>query len=113
MAPSSSSAGPEVAPLRVADLEIDALRRRIRQGAREIRLTPGEHTILYTLAARAGAWVTYREIASALGLSDPALAENNTVARHIYTLRRRLRDDATHPRYIETLDGVGYRLLAA
>ena len=107
------SLAPRTAPLRVADLEIDALHRRIRQGAREIRLTPGEHTILYILAAKAGAWVTYREIASALGRPDPALGENNTVARHIYTLRRRLRDDATHPRYIETLDGIGYRLLAA
>lgn len=40
-----------VAPLRVADLEIDALHRRIRQGRREIRLSPGQHTLLYTLAA--------------------------------------------------------------
>ena len=104
---------PQTAPLRVADLEIDALHRRIRQGAREIRLTPGEHTILYTLAAKAGTWVTYREIASALGRPDPALGSNNTLARHIYTLRRRLRDDAQQPRYIETLDGIGYRLVAA
>jgi DNA-binding response OmpR family regulator len=108
-----TSSTPGVAPLRVADLEIDALHRRIRQGARELRLTPGEHTVLYTLAAKAGAWVTYREIASALGRPDPALGDNNTLARHIYTLRRRLRDDALHPRYIETLDGIGYRLLAA
>jgi DNA-binding response OmpR family regulator len=108
-----SSAAPLVAPLRVADLEIDALHRRIRQGAREVRLTPGEHTILYTLAAKAGIWVTYREIAMALGRPDPALGSNNTLARHIYTLRRRLRDDAARPRYIETLDGIGYRLLAA
>jgi DNA-binding response OmpR family regulator len=104
---------PQTAPLRVADLEIDALHRRIRQGAREIRLTPGEHTILYTLAAKAGTWVTYREIASALGRPDPALGDNNTLARHIYTLRRRLRDDAQQPRYIETLDGIGYRIVAA
>jgi len=113
MATQPFSPAPPVAPLRVADLEIDALHRRIRQGAREIRLTPGEHTILYTLAAKAGAWVTYREISSALGRPDPALGENNTLARHIYTLRRRLQDDALHPRYIETLDGIGYRLLAA
>ena len=102
-----------VAPLRVADLEIDALHRRIRQGPREVRLTPGEHTLLYTLAANAGAWVTYREIANALGLPNPSLGNNNSLARHIYTLRRRLRDDAARPRYIETLDGIGYRLLPA
>ena len=107
------SLAPQTAPLRVADLEIDALHRRIRQGAREVRLTPGEHAILYTLAAKAGAWVTYREIASALGRPDPALGDNNTLARHVYTLRRRLRDNALRPRYIETLDGIGYRLLVA
>ena len=107
------SLAPQTAPLRVADLEIDALHRRIRQGAREVRLTPGEHAILYILAAKAGAWVTYREIASALGRPDPALGDNNTLARHIYTLRRRLRDNALRPRYIETLDGIGYRLLVA
>jgi len=101
-----------VAPLHVADLEIDALQRRIRQGAREVRLSPDEHTLLYILAARAGRWVTYREIAEALGRPDPEL-RNNSLARHISSLRRRLRDDAQRPRYIETLEGIGYRLRVA
>ena len=101
-----------VAPLEVADLEIDALQRRIHQGAREVRLSPDEHTLLYILAARAGTWVTYREIADALGRSHPE-AGNNSLARHISSLRRRLRDDAHRPRYIETLEGIGYRLRVA
>ena len=98
-----------VAPLQVADLQIDALHRRIRQGAREVRLSPAEHTLLYTLAARAGAWVTYREIADALGRPHHA-SRRNSLARHISSLRRILRDDAERPRYIETLEGIGYRL---
>lgn len=101
-----------VAPLRVADLEIDALQRRISQGTRELRLSPGEHIILYTLAARAGALVSYREIADALGPAD-ADVRNNTLARQISSLRRKLRDDADRPRYIENVRGIGYRLLAA
>src|SRR5713226_2492429 len=100
-----------VAPLQVADREIDALHRRIRQGAREIRLSPGEHALLYILAARAGAWVTYNEIADALGRPDFE-SRNNSLARHVSSLRRRLRDDARRPRYIETLEGIGYRFLA-
>ena len=101
-----------VAPLHVADLEIDALQRRIRQGAREVRLSPDEHTLLYILAARAGRWVTYREIADALGRPDPE-PRTNSLARHVSSLRRRLRDDAHRPRYIETLEGIGYRLRVA
>jgi DNA-binding response OmpR family regulator len=101
-----------VAPVRVADLELDALHRRVRQGEREIWLSPGEHILLYTLAARSGAVVTYREIADALGRTDPEV-RNNTLARHLSSLRRKLRDDAHRPRYIETVLGVGYRLLKA
>jgi DNA-binding response OmpR family regulator len=106
--------GPDfhIAPLRVADLEIDALDQRIRQGTREIRLSPAEHIILYTLAARSGAVVNYREIAAAVGRTDPEV-RNNTLARHFSCLRRKLRDDALHPRYIETVVGIGYRFLAA
>lgn len=99
-----------VAPLRVADLEIDALHRRIRQGTREVRLSPVEHILLYTLAARAGVVVSYRELADVLGRTDPEI-RNNTLARHLSTLRRKLRDDAHRPRYIETVLGIGYRLI--
>ena len=101
-----------VALLKVADLEIDALHRRIRQGTREVRLSPGEHILLYTVAARAGAVVSYREIADALGRTDPAV-RNNTLARHLTSLRRKLRDDAHRPRYIETVSRTGYRFVAA
>ena len=101
-----------VAALKVADLEIDALRRSIRQGTREVRLSPGEHILLYTLAARAGAVVSYREIADALGRTDLEV-RNNTLARHLTSLRRKLRDNARRPRYIETVLGIGYRFLAA
>lgn len=98
-----------VGPLRAADLEIDALNLLVRQGTREIRLSPGEHMLLYSLAARAGAVVSYRDVADALGRTDPHF-RNNTLARHLSSLRRKLGDDAHRPRYIETIVGVGYRL---
>jgi DNA-binding response OmpR family regulator len=98
-----------VAPLRAADLEIDALNLLVRQGTREIRLSPGEHMLLYTLAAQASAVVSYREVADALGQTDPRF-RTNTLARHLSSLRRKLGDDAQRPRYIETIVGVGYRL---
>lgn len=101
-----------VAPLRVADLEIDALGQRIRQGKREVPLSPGEHILLYTLAARVGAVVSYREIADALGRTEPEVRHNG-LARHLSSLRRKLRDNPHRPRYIETVLGIGYRFVAA
>jgi len=101
-----------VAPLRVADLEIDALHRRVRQGTHDIQLSPVEHVILYALAARVGVVVSYREIADTLGKADGKIS-HNAFARHVSSLRRKLKDDADRARYIETVPAVGYRLLAA
>jgi DNA-binding response OmpR family regulator len=98
-----------VARLRVADLEIDALDPWITQGTRELRLSPSEHMVLYTLAAKRGTLVSYSGLATALGNGRDARA--NTVARHVATLRRKLGDDAQRPRYIETVHGLGYRLV--
>jgi DNA-binding response OmpR family regulator len=101
-----------VAPLRVADLEIDALNPRVRKGTRSIRLSPDEHMLLYTIAASAGAVVSYRDIADALGWTELDF-RNNALARHVSSLRRKLGDDAVHSHYIETVQGVGYRVLSA
>jgi DNA-binding response OmpR family regulator len=106
------SSDPHVAALKVADLEIDALRRGIRQGSRDVRLSPVEHILLYTLAAGIGVVVSYRELADALGENEHEV-RNNTLARHISSLRRKLRDDADRPRYIETITNLGYRFVAA
>ena len=103
--------GRRVAPLRVGDLEIDALHARVRQAGREIQLSPDEHVLLYTLAARAGSIVSYDEIAEALG-GTAGEVRNNTLARHLSSLRRKLKDDPRHPRYLETVVGLGYRFLA-
>ncbi|MGH8512707.1 MAG: winged helix-turn-helix domain-containing protein [Gammaproteobacteria bacterium] len=99
-----------VAPLRIADLEIDALDSRVQQGTREIQLSPNEHVLLYTLAARAGAVVTYRELADALG-SAGSEVRINSLARHLSSLRRKLRDDPERPRYIETVRTIGFRFV--
>ncbi len=101
-----------VALLRVADLEIDALDARVLQGTREIRLSPSEHILLYTLAARAGAVVSYRELTDALGSAGLAV-RNNSLSRHLSSLRRKLEDDPERPRYIETVRTLGFRFVAA
>lgn len=108
----SRTADRTVGSLKVANLALDALRRHVRQGTRDVHLSPQEHVLLYTLAAKAGLAVGYGELAEALGQSD-ADVRRNTLARHVSSLRRKLGDDAHHPRYIESVLGVGYRFLAA
>jgi DNA-binding response OmpR family regulator len=92
------------------DLDVDLLLRRVRVRGVEVRLTGVEWSLLYLLMAHAGEIVTREQILDALWGVDFA-PDSNVVERHIRSLRRKLHDDWHHPHFIETIHGMGYRLL--
>jgi DNA-binding response OmpR family regulator len=96
--------------LRLGDLEIDILNRRVRVGDNELHLTSLEQSLLYLLAANAGRLLTRDEILDYLWGAD-YVAESNIVDRHIRNLRVKLHDHSKRPRYIATIPGRGYRFL--
>ena len=75
--------------IRVGDLSIDILNRRVRIGSSEIHLTTLEQALLYLLAANSGTLVTREVILDALWGPD-FLTETNVVERHIRALRVKL-----------------------
>ena len=96
--------------LRLGDLEIDILNRRVRAGETELHLTSLEQSLLYLLAANAGRLLTRDEILDYLWGAD-YIAESNIVDRHIRNLRVKLQNHSRRPRYIATVPGRGYRFL--
>ncbi len=103
-------AGEVVPRLRIGDLEIDVLNRRVRAGQSELHLTSLEQALLYLLAANAGTVLTREQILDALWGTDFTI-ESNVVDRHVRALRAKLQDDWHKPRYIETVPGAGYRFM--
>lgn len=98
--------------LRIGDLEIDVLNRKVHAGEHELHLTSLEQALLYLLAANAGTVLTREQILDALWGTDFVI-ESNVVDRHVRALRAKLRDDWHKPRYIETVPGTGYRFVSA
>jgi DNA-binding response OmpR family regulator len=97
--------------LRLGDLEIDILNRRVRAGEAELHLTALEQSLLYLLAANAGRLLTRDEILDHLWGVD-YVAESNVVDRHIRNLRIKLKENhSRRPRYIATVPGHGYRFV--
>jgi len=94
---------------RVGDLQVDLSRRRVHLGEQEIQLTPIEYRLLAVLIHHAGKVLTHRQLL--LDVWGPAYVEHAHYVRiYMGQLRRKLEADPTHPRYLLTEAGVGYRL---
>jgi DNA-binding response OmpR family regulator len=96
--------------IRIGELEIDILDRRVRVGTSDLHLTPMEQNLLYLLAANAGRLLTRDEIMDTLWGVD-YMADSNIVDRHIRNLRAKLQNGWRRPRYIATIPGRGYRFI--
>jgi DNA-binding response OmpR family regulator len=90
-------------PLRVGEVELDPVTRRVHRAGAEVHLTPTEFDLLARLAQRPGA-VLSRELllADVWGWRD-AGSTTRTVDSHVAALRRKLGDDV-----VRTVVGVGY-----
>jgi two-component system KDP operon response regulator KdpE len=93
------------------DLIVDAEKRKVVQGEREVKLTPTELAILELLARHAGRPVSFDEIVSTVWRGSPATS-NDAVRVHVGALRRKLEPDPSKPRYIVTEPWIGYRFIA-
>jgi two-component system KDP operon response regulator KdpE len=94
---------------RVGELVVDLTHRRVTVDGVEIKLTPKEYDILRLLVAHAGKVLTHgfllREVWGA-----HYVGQTQYVRVFIGTLRQKIEPDSTHPRFIITEPGVGYRL---
>jgi DNA-binding response OmpR family regulator len=94
------------AQLRVRDLSIDPITRRVERKGKEILLTQKEYLLLEYLVRNAGRTVTRDMIGEHVWKHrlDPL---TNVVDVYINYLRRKLDEDKEHP-LIKTVRGVGY-----
>ncbi len=104
----SGSSGPPV--LTFPDLEIDSERHLVRQGGRDVKLTPIEFGILEILARNVGKPVTISALIRAVWHDAPGTSPD-TVRVHVSTLRKKIEPEPARPRYIVTEPWVGYRFL--
>jgi DNA-binding response OmpR family regulator len=95
-------------PIRVGDLKLDPIRRRVEVAGREVQLANKEFTLLRALAAEPHRVFTKDEL-----LRDVwgfrSQGRTRTLDSHASRLRRKL--DPEGARYVFNCWGVGYRLL--
>jgi two-component system response regulator RegX3 len=92
---------------RAGGLEIDNRTRRAQVDGREIALTPKEFDLLALLASDAGAVVTRQRILESVW-DTSWFGPTRTIDVHVAALRKKLGS----PAWIETVRGIGFRLVA-
>ncbi|WP_209589120.1 heavy metal response regulator transcription factor [Massilia sp. BHUDP2] len=92
--------------IRIADLEIDVLRRRVRRGAETIALTAQEFALLHLLARRQGQVLSRALIASQVWDMNFD-SDTNVIDAAVRRLRRKI-DDPFTQKLIHTRRGMGY-----
>lgn len=102
-------AAPEDDKIDIRGLSISQARHRCTLNGQELKLTPLEFRILWTLCRRRGSVVSSEELfESAWG--EKYLDNNNTVMAHIARLREKMHEPARRPKFIKTVWGVGYTI---
>src|SRR5215813_5136010 len=93
--------------LRVEDLELDPVARKVRRGAREIKLSPKELGLLQLLMRYAGETISRRELLQeSWGTQE---TDSNLVDVYVNYLRKKI-DAPNSEKLIHTVRGSGYRL---
>jgi DNA-binding response OmpR family regulator len=98
-------------PLQIGEVELDPAARIARFRGSELELSRKEFDLLAALMRSAGRVVTREDLMSEVWDTN-WFGSTKTLDVHIGWLRRKLEDDPTHPTYIETVRGVGFRFAA-
>jgi DNA-binding response OmpR family regulator len=96
--------------VQAGDLDINIDRYEVCRHGEPIDLTSKELALLVALARRAGELVRRDQVAEEVWGSD-LWPVNRSLDVHISSLRRKLGDTPPHARYIQTVHGLGFRLL--
>jgi DNA-binding response OmpR family regulator len=98
--------------LRAGDVTLDPGLRRVTIGERTIEgLTPSEFDLLAVFIGAPGRVFSRYDLLAHLQ-GDAYEGYERTIDVHIRNLRAKIEPDPRHPRYVETVYGVGYRFAA-
>jgi two-component system KDP operon response regulator KdpE len=98
---------PEVLKSEDGYLHMDIVRRQVRAGMHDVRLTPTEFELLRQLMLHAGKVLTHRALLRAVW--GPEYGEEADYLRvYVRQLRLKVEAEPSKPRYIVTEPGIGY-----
>jgi len=92
---------------RVGDLSVDLVRRLVKVGNGQVKLSPKEYELLRVLVQHAGKVLTHKFLLRELW---DDLTDAQYLRVYVRQIRQKIEPDPERPQYILTETGIGYRL---
>ena len=92
---------------KVGELSVDLVRRIVKVGDKDVKLSPKEYELLRLLVQHAGKVLTHKFL---LGELWDAQTDAQYLRVYVRQLRQKIEADPEQPNYILTETGIGYRL---
>jgi two-component system, OmpR family, KDP operon response regulator KdpE len=94
---------------RVGNLSVDLVRRVVKAGDCEVKLSPKEYDLLRVLVQHAGKVLTHKFLLDKLW---DQTTDAQYLRVYVRQLRQKIENDPERPEYVLTETGIGYRLRA-
>ena len=94
---------------RVGDLSVDLVRRLVKVGNLQVKLSPKEYELLRVLVQHAGKVLTHKFLLRELW---DDLTDSQYLRVYVRQIRQKIEPDPERPQYLMTETGIGYRLRA-
>ncbi len=94
---------------RVGELSVDLVRRIVKVGDKDVKLSPKEYDLLRLLVQHAGKVLTHKFLLNELWSE---LTDAQYLRVYVRQLRQKIESDPERPQYVLTETGIGYRLRA-
>jgi len=91
------------------DLSVDLVRRLVRRGPEDVKLSPKEYDILEQLVIHAGKVLTHKHLLREVWRDESVDPQYLRV--YVRQLRQKIEADPSSPHHLLTEPGVGYRLV--
>ncbi|MEN3384141.1 MAG: two-component system, OmpR family, operon response regulator KdpE [Hyphomicrobiales bacterium] len=94
---------------RIGELTVDLVRRIVKVGDKDIKLSPKEYDLLRLLVQHAGKVLTHKYLLTELW---DAQTDAQYLRVYVRQLRQKIEADPERPQFVLTETGIGYRLRA-
>ncbi len=107
--PGPDGSAAEEEPVSLRELTLDPVKRSVRIGGKSVEMTAAQFSILHKMIRTPGRVYTRMDLLKSFQ-EDPYEGYERSIDVHIKNIRKLIESDPSHPGYIQTVWGVGYKM---